>query len=276
MLSIALALGAVVSFGPRAAADDGADSVEDVSAEESRSLSAVSAAVASTPSSGADASRRGDPGAARAAVVLVGVPSPEALAAATRVAEAVASVLALPEDAALRASLLGVEDSIETVARERRALGMSEASDVPRLVALGDLADAAILLVVRRRAGRRELVAFDVARAAFFEGELALASETSEDGIVRFARARARAAVRGLSGDEGPSSESEAASRVARGNDERQRAEEERRPDWLELNWPYLVAGALLAGAAAFVIVLTTQDDREQPPVLRFRPGGVP
>ena len=46
-------------------------------------------------------------------------------------------------------------------------------------------------------------------------------------------------------------------------------------PEWIEANWPFLLAGALLAGAAAFVVVYTTSDSTPAP-MLRFRPGGAP
>ncbi len=42
---------------------------------------------------------------------------------------------------------------------------------------------------------------------------------------------------------------------------------------FMRRNWPYFVAGLLLAGAIAWVVVGATRDDEVPPPVLRFRPG---
>jgi hypothetical protein len=229
----------------------------------------------------------------RVAVVLVGDANEEARLLAESVERAVGESLELPSDAGLRASLVGAtgEDTIAPVVRDRRALGGSEAEDVPLLASLGDRADVRLLLVTRRRAGVRELVVFDVASRAFFEGSLALDAQADDARILRFVRARARAASGAL---EAPTASAEAGTeRAAEANVDRALRPGpstpgqptpgqpnpgeggEREPDWLELNWPYLLAGALLAGAAAFVIVYTVEDQGPTP-TLRFRPGGTP
>jgi hypothetical protein len=217
----------------------------------------------------------------RVAVVLSGDANEEARLVAETVERAVAGTLALPSDAGLRASLLGAtgEDTIAPVVRDRRALGGSEAEDVPLLASLGDRADARLLLVTRRRGGARELVVFDVANRAFFEGALTLDAHADEARILRFVRARVRAAEGALEAPaSGPTAlEAAAEARVGRaitaGSTRGSGGAHE--PDWLELNWPYLLAGALLAGAAAFVIVYTVED-RGPTPTLRFQPGGMP
>lgn len=215
----------------------------------------------------------------RVAVVLSGDPNDEARRLAEAVERAVGAELALPTDAGLRASLLGSTgpDTIAPVVRDRRALGGSEAEDVPLLASLGDRADVRLLLVTRRRAGTRELVVFDVAHRAFFEGTLALDASADDARILRFVRARARAAEGTLAAPANslPTiTEPETATRIGRSIVPRPGDRDE--PDWIELNWPYLLAGALLAGAAAFVIVYTVEDQAGTTPTLRFRPGGAP
>ena len=243
--------------------------------------SSVASASASDTTASASATTSED--AVRVAVVLVGDPNEAARLRASQIEESLSATFRLPADPALRASLAGETEGelIAPVVRDRRALGGSEREDLPLLAALGDRADVVLLLVVRSRAGSRELVAFDVRHRAFFEGAIDLEAELDAARLVRFVRARARAAesaqtalpaeaaaeleARALSGS------AEAAIREgATGGGEP--ADE---PEWIELNWPYLVAGALLAGAAAFVIVYTTNDS-DPVPMLRFRPGGTP
>ncbi len=220
----------------------------------------------------------------RVAVVLVGDTNDEARATADAIEHAVQAELELPADAALRASLLGStgDDMIAPVVRDRRALGGSEAEDAPLLVALGDRADAVLLLVVRRRAGRRELVGFDVRHGAFFDGAVTLEGDTVDAArVLRFSRARARATQSEPSAREAAELAASAERAVAGGRGSPQTPTsssggQEDEPEWIELNWPYLLAGALLAGAAAFVIVYTAEDGSQAVPTLRFRPGGTP
>jgi hypothetical protein len=212
----------------------------------------------------------------RVAVVLVGDPNDAARAAAASIEDAVRGIFTIPSDAALRASLVGAagDDLIAPVVRDRRALGASERDDLPLLGALGDRADVALLLVVRSRAGRRELVGFDVRHRGFFEGAVDLDPRPEPGRVVRFVRSRGRAA---LSAFAGPERSATPPARTAAGNlGLRDAAREPREePEWIEANWPFLLAGALLAGAAAFVVVYTTSDST-QAPMLRFRPGGAP
>jgi hypothetical protein len=215
------------------------------------------------------------------AVVLVGDPNDAAREAVARLEAAVRERFALPSDPALRASLVGLAegDLIAPVVRDRRALGGTEREDLPLLGALGDRADVVLLLVVRTRAGSRELVAFDVRHRAFFEGAIELGQALDADRVERFVRSRGRAALSSettLPPETAADIEAralgahtDAAIRDAAGTAP---ADE---PEWIEVNWPYLVAGALLAGAAAFVIVYTTNDS-DPVPMLRFRPGGSP
>ncbi len=255
--------------------------------EPSEPVGASDPTVASTPSPSRDeatpdasSTTSGSPSAAttapaalwRAALVLVGDPNDEARAAAAHVAAALEESVRFPSDPAIVASLLGEsgEETIDAMLRARRSLGGSEREDVQTLASLGDRADVAVLVLVRARAGAREIVVFDVRHRAFFEG--VLAADASAERLARFVRSRARAATRELASVPDASSDSSA---VARSITPRSDPAEAPTPDWIELNWPYLVAGGLLAGAAAFVIVYTTSQ-HDPMPMLRFRPGGSP
>ena len=208
-----------------------------------------------------------------AAIVLVGDANADALRDVARTETALAPVVAFPSDVALRRSLIGGEgETIPTVMRDRRALGSSEAEDVPLLGSLGDRSDAHIIVLVRRRAGARELVVFDVAHGAFFDGALRLEG-ASDQAIASFVRSRAEASR--LPSVRPPTlSETERAVNAAIAPPPVSAPAEAHQPDWFETNWPYLVVGALAAGAAAFVIVYATQNDSQPQPFFRFQPGG--
>lgn len=213
-----------------------------------------------------------------AAIVLVGDANPAALADAARAEHALLPVVAFPSDAALRRSLVGDEGvTIPSVLRDRYALGASEAEDVPLLVSLGDRSDAHVMVVVRRRAGARELVVFDVAHGAFFDGALRLEG-ASDDAIAAFVRARAAAAGATLPAPapaavpELTETERAVSAAIAPPAVAAPTAVDE--PDWFEQNWPYLVVGALAAGAAAFVIVYAVDNQSTPQPLFRFQAGG--
>src|SRR5690606_23725623 len=133
------------------------------------------------------------------------------------------------------------DDGLEEVRRERRRLGWGEARDAPILAALGRLAGARAVAIVRAGDDGPEVLVLDVANGAFFEGALALRG-ASDARIARFVGARARAAGRAAPP---PEQAARAASEGAtEGPPEPQPA---RQPDIWEQIWPYLVAGGLLA-----------------------------
>jgi hypothetical protein len=250
-----------------------------VSAESAPTGSQDASGSESAPSGSAAPTASSTERAAESASAEPATAEPEparARAAAASIEDAVRGIFTIPSDAALRASLVGAagDDLIAPVVRDRRALGASERDDLPLLGALGDRADVALLLVVRSRAGRRELVGFDVRHRGFFEGAVDLDPRPEPGRVVRFVRSRGRAA---LSAFAGPERSATPPARTAAGNlGLRDAAREPREePEWIEANWPFLLAGALLAGAAAFVVVYTTSDSTPAP-MLRFRPGGAP
>ena len=197
--------------------------------------------------------------------------------------------IALPTDPALRGALRGEpgtdDDGLEGARRERRRLGFGE-EDAPALVRIGRLTGAHAVVVIQSGA---EPSVFDVGAEAFFE------SPTGDvESFVR--RAVRSAARRAASPDEStqspmtrePNPQASAAAPSPRETAERDTAAEEARaraestpePErparaFFKKNWPYFVAGLLLAGAVTWVIVAGSRDDDVPPPVLRFQPGDV-
>lgn len=213
--------------------------------------------------------------APKIAVVVVGDPDPILRAAARRVERAVEGSLRLPFDPGLRRALRGeageAGDGLEEVRRERRRLGLEEDRDAALLAALGRRAGASALAVVRAGPQEPELLVLDVRNAAFFEGELTVSADLQGNRLARFVTRRAHAAARGALPADVPSP-AEAA--VAASITDSSPAEEPaQQPELFEQIWPYLVAGALLAGMIT-AIVLTSEDSGADQPVLRFVPGG--
>lgn len=227
----------------------------------------------------------------KVAVVIVGDPD-AMLVAAAREIEARALVsedVRLPSDPSLRATLRGEagadEDGLEEVRRERRRLGLGESSDAPILQRLGRRAGAVAVVVVRATAAGAEAVVLDVRTGQFFEGSLAM-TEPDADAIVPFVARRARVAARSAGGappiDEaapatidGPGSaaiEGPPPVTAAPGATETPEDDGQDAGEWMEENWPYFAAGALLAAAIVFVAVVATEGG-EPPPMLRFQPG---
>lgn len=217
-----------------------------------------------------------EPPAPKIAVVVVGDPDPSLREAARRIERAVDGRLRVPFDPGLRAALRGepgeTDDGLEEVRRERRRLGLEEDRDAALLSALGRRAGAVALAVVRADTEGPEVLVLDVRNAAFFEGELALAADLSDEQLARFVVRRVRVSTRGAEPAPAVPSPTEAGAAAATAPSPEEPAPQ---PDFFEQFWPYLVAGALLAGMIT-AIVLTQSSDGASQPVLRFVPGGGP
>lgn len=222
------------------------------------------------------------------AVVVAGDPGPELRSQAEAVRDAVRARPELhgPADPGLARALAGEapaqgDDGLEQARAERRRLGWNEARDVPVLARIGRMTGADLVLVVRRGATGAELVAFDVAAGAFYEGALVLPA--TPEALGDFALDRARAAATRPPGAEAPAKAAPAAAKpraapaAALAPDEEPKDEASTEPEkrWIAKNWPYLVAGALLAGTVTFFVVRSKRDQTPEP-VLRFELGGAP
>lgn len=225
------------------------------------------------------------------AIVLLGDPDPEALAAVDALSAALDGEVRFPSDPAISAALTGRGggDGLDDLRSERRGLGLSERRDLPTLVRLGRLASAVALVLVRPNGETLEIVVLDVGREAFFDGTLALPAEGAE--LVRFVGRRVRAADTATHGtsaaappeepreETSPVDEEPAAETPSEGTAETAEEAPEEPGDpvlhWFEENWAYLAAGALLAGGIVFVVVVATDPGAPQP-MLRFTPGAMP
>jgi hypothetical protein len=226
----------------------------------------------------------------KVAVVVAGDPDAHLVEAASRVTAALSGTegLLLPSDEALRAALAGApqpadDDGLGEARAARRRLALGDAAAQAALAQLGRMAGAVALVVVRRTPDPTAEV-YDVDRGAYFEGRIDAATADPQ-AIARFVLRRARAA-RAHVGEPveavapPPAAAAEAvmpptaadaasvAEPAAAAGDER----EAPRHPWIRRNWPYFVAGALLAGAVTYIVVSRHGDQAE--PVVRIRPGG--
>lgn len=252
----------------------------------------MTAALSALALCGATSARAQDAVAPKVAVVVVGDADARLRAAAVRVEDAVVGGgLRVADDLGLRGALRGEpapteDDGLASVRRVRRALGLSEAEDAPNLARLGRMAGAALVVVVRADAhGGVEAVAFQVAAAQFYEGALD-AEQTAPERLARAFERRARHAAEATSAvaatgaaaahastaaPRAPASSARATHAPgAATSPDAPRAER----SFLAKSWPYLVAGALLAGCLTYVIIdQTNGNEPAQTPVLRFSPG---
>ncbi|MFO0695520.1 MAG: hypothetical protein U0230_18310 [Polyangiales bacterium] len=234
----------------------------------------------------------------RIAVVVKGDPSPELVRAAEGLAEALEARgdVMQPSDAAARAALRGAtsetEDGLADVRAARRSLGWDETRDVDLLVRLGTFFDCDALVIVRSGTPPVAEV-FDVGRRDFYDGVATLDDETFERPS-RFVRARARAArerrltdasaeaaaaTTPVAAAAASATGTAAAGPGAQPGSLAAATEPSRRSDapparrFFRKNWPFFVAGALLAGAITWVVIAKTGNDTPAP-VVHVRPGG--
>lgn len=231
------------------------------------------------------------PPRAKVAVVVSGDPDDGARAAAAAVEAALVSrpSLYLPTDELVRGALRGElardEDGLDGLRSLRRSLGLDEEKDEATLTRIAESTGADALVVVRRRGARFELMVFDRVAARFYEGTRTLEG-TPSDGDLRYVERRALRAAQRVSEppsapatvEPSPSGSPDASRpRPAPALEERPPARDapaEKRTFW-QRAWPYLVAGALLAGTVTFFVVRGRPDD-PPPPVLRWSQGGNP
>jgi hypothetical protein len=220
----------------------------------------------------------------KVAVVVSGDPDAALREPAARLDAALGSRpdVQTPSDPGLRRALRGdggePDDGLERARAERRRLGWGEARDVRTLAGIGRMAGADVLVVVRRDVQGPEAVVFHVRAGAFYEGTVALAG-ASDEAMTRFVLARARLAAGRSTPPPAPAAASTAPAAppgadVATAAEAPASGEKEAPPKkrWIARNWPYLVAGALLAGTVAYFIARDTTD-APTAPVLRFGLG---
>jgi len=208
----------------------------------------------------------------KVAIVLAGDPDETLRNIAAFVEdEATLSGLRTPTDPALRATLLGEpateDDGLGGLRSLRRGLGLDPREDLAAYKRIGILAGADALVVVRRE-GAVLLEVFDVSAAQFYEGVLSFDASTPAERTA-FIRSRAEQAQLRWSEPHSPPP-APASPKI---NEPEKKADESRAKRRIKKAWPYLVAGALLAGGVTYLIIDRRNTAAPQPPLLRFRPG---
>jgi hypothetical protein len=236
--------------------------------------------LAAAPTSAQEASADTAPLPPKVAVVVAGDPDDTLREIATFLeTECKLSGLRTPTDQTLSGAMRGEpatdEDGLEGLRSIRRGLGLDPAKDLESYKRIGMTAGADALVVLRRQ-GVVSIEVFDVSAAQLYEGTLGFAQSTSEQRL-RFIRSRAiQAQLRWSAPPSGPAEAAPAETKpeteqAEQGKkDEREESRAKRR--WKKA-WPYVVAGALLAGGVTYLIIDRRRDDEVGPPLLRFRPG---
>jgi hypothetical protein len=218
----------------------------------------------------------------KVAVVLVGDPDERLLRAGERVRALLAARpdFREPSDAGMARALLGggtEGDGLDPLRSERRGLGLDEARDAQALGRIGRMLGTTALIVVRVRNDAPEAVLFHVESRR--QSTRGIALEGTEDAAVTaFVTETITSPPPAEAAPPRPAQEQARVRRDAPRQDgdapdPNEDEEQEEEASWLEENWPFLIAGALLIGAFVW---FTIEDGSAEPtpPVLRFRPGG--
>jgi len=186
--------------------------------------------------------------------------------------EAVVSGLRVPTDSTLRDAMRGEpaaqDDGLDGLRSIRRGLGLDPRKDLESYKRIGTIAGADALVVVRRE-GALVLEVFDVSAAQFYEGALTF-DDSSSAARLKFIDSRAKQAqLRWTAPPPAPPPPATS----PKVNPPEQPAEESRAKRRMKKAWPYVVAGALLAGGVTYLIIDLRRTDEAVPPLLRFTPG---
>jgi len=173
--------------------------------------------------------------------------------------------------AALRGEPSTEEDGLEGLRSIRRGLGVDPAKDLTAYQRIGLIAGADALVVIRREGGI-VIEVFDVSAAQFYEGTLTFAQSTSEQRA-RFIESRAQQAQLRWTKPKPPSTAPAPTAQKPETGPPADKKEESRAKRRWKKAWPYVVAGALLAGGVTYLIIDRRNTDEVGPPLLRFRPG---
>jgi len=179
--------------------------------------------------------------------------------------------LRTPTDPALRDAMRGEpaadDDGLQGLRSIRRGLGFDPRKDLDSYKRIGIIAGADALIVVHRE-GAIILEVFDVSAAQFYEGTLKFDDSSTVDRV-KFIKSRAEQAQLRWAEPQPPPP----AAPAPVVNKPEKAADESRAKRRIKKAWPYLLAGALLAGGVTYLIIDRRNTDQAGPPLLRFTPG---